>query len=434
MSAMNSTSPWPSPKDPYHLKRRHTRGKTAHSRSSSRSVSSPASPFISFSDNLASKNFTYREEDLHRIDPSSTKQSPRPKDSKRTELHIDLDDMEKSIQPTNVPSWFGSLRSFAISASTSSRGAFAPLGSSKTSSSILSRSQCRGRSSSIYYAGSLNSDDSDSDYNSEALDEPITDKNGLKENRVRGPRRSWAMLDPSLGGLFPPSYKAVPGSEGELSSPTCSSSASSLHSPTLNVEDLAISEAPYRDNDSGDDANDAGDELGSSRAKSDDAMSNYEAYSNTAATAYPTSSVPSPTTSAFSLIKSYVPSLPSFQDSSSGSGGAQRTGAESSASTGGFWSIRKLSLNLLSSSNQYVSADNLSEDVQNERSESPISEDKREKPYRDDEDSSEETISTPTSSRGSTVSYFSSILSSATSAVSSKGSQLISTQVRDNLE
>ncbi|KAF9997264.1 hypothetical protein BGZ79_009031 [Entomortierella chlamydospora] len=416
LSAMNITSPWSSAKDFYHLKRRNTRGKKDHSRSSSRPLSSPASPFT---DNLASKNSTYPEDDLLLIDPSSAKQSTRLEDSKCTEPYRSFNDTEKSSQPTNVPSWFGSLRSFAVSANSSSRGAFAPLGSLKTDPSISSRPHCRGRSSSIYYAGCLDGDDDDSDREC-TLDEPITEKNGLKENRVRGPRRSWAMLDPSLGGFFPSSHKAVPGSDGELPSPTCSSSASPLHSPTFDVEGATISEAPYRDDDNRHDARGGG----SSRTESNNALSNYEGHSNTATTAYPTSSAPSPTTSAFSLIKSYVPSLPSFQDSSSGSGGAQQTGAESSGSTGGFWSIRKLSLNLLSSSNQHASTENLLEDVQNESVE-----DRHENPYRDDGDSEE--TATPTSP---SVSYFSSILGSATSTVGSKGSQLLSTQVRDNLE
>ncbi|KAF9110132.1 hypothetical protein BGX27_006739 [Mortierella sp. AM989] len=370
---------------------------------------------------MTSKSHPYREEDLYRIDTLSVKQAPRTKDTKRSEAYKDFDDVEKSSLSTGgVPSWFGSLRSFAISASSNSKGAFTSLATSKTGSPILSHTPSRGRSSSIYYAGSLKSDDSDSDYNSEAYDEPITDKNGLKENRVRGPRISWAMLDPSLGGLFPASYKAVSESEAELSSPTCSSSVSSLHSPTIaSVEDLGISEAPYRDNDSGDDADDGGNEL-----------SKYEPYSNTAAIAYPTSTAPSPTSSAFSLIKSYVPSLPSFNDSNSGPAGTtQRTGTESGASSeAGFWSIR----NLLSS-NQYRTADSSSsEDVHCEGADlTSVSE----KPYKDEASDNNERCSTPPGSGSNASSpmssYFSSMLSSATI---SKESQLISTQVRDNLE
>ncbi|KAF8980814.1 hypothetical protein BGZ46_003680 [Entomortierella lignicola] len=421
---MNTKNSWSSPKDPHHLKRRHTRGSTTQSHSSSRS--SPTLPFTSFSDSLSSKSHIFRDEDLHRIDLSGGRQLPFTKDNQPAEFYRNSEDMERSFQPNGVPSWFGSLRSFANFTASNSRGAFA---SSTSSKNISPRSQCRGRSSSIYYAGSLNSDDSDSDCNSETFDEPITEKNGLKENRVRGPRKSWAMLDPSLGGLFSQSYKAVPGSDSEPTSP-CSSSASSLDSPALIVEDLTISETPYRDYDSGYEV-----DYDNVANRTEPEDSKYEP-SNTATATIAYSSAPSSTTSAFSIIKSYVPSLPSFQDLNSGSGGATEPNASTKPGAG-FWSIRTLSMSLLSS-NQYISPNNASEDTYHARSSSPSDGDEVDKPHRDDdEDTSDESaMSSPLSSPSgsSPISYFSSILSSATSTVSSKGSQLISTQVRDNLE
>ncbi|KAF9439284.1 hypothetical protein BGZ76_006013 [Entomortierella beljakovae] len=363
ISAMNNTSPWSSPKDPYHLKRRHKRGNTNHSRSSSLSLTSPSSPFMSFSDTPIIKSHSFHENDFSCVDTPTAKHSPRAKDNKRNMSDKSLDDIEKSSQFTGVPSWFGSLRSFTISASSSTRGAFAPLlpaTSSKTGSSISSHSQSRGRSSSIYYAGSLNDDDNDSDYYSENVDEPITDKNGLKENRVRGPSVNWTKLDPSLGRIFPSSYKAVPESESDLSVSPCSSSASSMHSPNSEiVDDLAISEIRYRDSDSGDDTDSRGEGLGFT-------MSKYETNSSTAAAvAYPKPTASSPTATAFSLIKSYVPSLPNFQESNSSSAASSENKVESNASAGaGFWSIRKLSMNILSST-QYTTLESSSEEENN---------------------------------------------------------------------
>ncbi|KAF8929326.1 hypothetical protein EDD21DRAFT_349294 [Dissophora ornata] len=440
------SSPWTSPKDPHALKRRHTRGNTAHSHATLRSASSsPSLTLITFSENsFTNKSHMRREESLHPIGSSAgATQPPRITDSRRYGYAGDIDDFEKSNQSTGVPSWFGSLRSFVISVNSSSRGAFTPLAQSppsKPAPSILSPS--RGRSSSIYYAGSLDDHDTEDDYGSENnYDEPLTSMNGLKENRVRGPRMNWAALDPSLGGLFPASYKAVPGSEPELSSPSCSSSASSLHSPTLsNIEDLAISEEPYRDDDSGDDGDDGGEESLSTSPRfiGDDLSMDENSYMS----AYPTpsSSSFSAPTSALSFIRSYVPSLSNFHDINSGSTGTRGSGAKSDVSTGtGFWSIRKLSMNLLSN-NQYAPVDTSEEAIQG-RPETPG--DGQVQDWRHwEDDESGESCKSDSDSRGRgnndagspPVSYLSSILTTASGVVAAKSSQYISAHVRDNLE
>ncbi|KAI1315315.1 hypothetical protein EDD11_000976 [Mortierella claussenii] len=516
LATTNTQSPWLSPKDPQHLKRRHMRRNTCHSRTSSYSMASaPSSSFTSLSDKNYSttsprKNRSRRDEELNGIDSVeschiSPAQPPRIKTSylgnQRGGLSDgDIDDFDKSSQqPATavVPSWFGSLRSFAISASSSSRGAFAPLTASSKSrsspSSSSSSSSCssssyhapsRGRSSSIYYAGHL-SDDSDSDYNSENnCDEPITNKNGLKENRVRGPRMSWAMLDPSLGGLFPPSYKALSALEPELSSPSCSSSASSIHSPTLfNVEDLAVSDVPHRDDQ---------DTAEKCRVHEDDYWTEDRksmpgdiapSIGNEFASAYPTPAVTSAASSAFSFIKSYVPILPSFQDANSStlssatapSASAPQSGFSQSSSTittsgSSFWSIRKLSLNLMSS-HQYAAVDGSASDDERDGGYDGLSrygsvtyhsdsstgssgDDFNDRIHGREDDDKEEnygaasfpaTLSTScstvnvvhTSSSASlplSSSYLGSMLSNASSTVAAKGSQYISSQVRDNLE
>ncbi|KAG0204662.1 hypothetical protein BGX28_003450 [Mortierella sp. GBA30] len=203
----------------------------------------------------------------------------------------------------------------------------------------------------------LDDPDSDDEWGTDSYqDEPITSKNGLKENRVRGPRMSWALLDPSLGGILPQPYKTVPGfepePEPELSSPSTSDSSceSSLPSPSSlsNMEGRTVSEIRCRENnDDGDtydiEYTDPVDDTG----ESDLVRKNSKSKASLSAGAI------SSTSSPFALIKSYVPSLPTFNDPTSGS----TAGAEKRTSgTGGFWSMRRLSMNLLNN-NQYAQLD-----------------------------------------------------------------------------
>ncbi|KAI7823587.1 hypothetical protein BC939DRAFT_477127 [Gamsiella multidivaricata] len=442
---MDTHCPWASSKDPYSLKRRHTRSNTDCSHPSLHSVSSfPSSSIIFLSETPNNHNNHFPGQESRRIDASpSITQPSRVKGSKRGGRGQDGDDLDEPHRTAITPSWFGSLKGYAFSASSNSRGAFAPLAQSTSSKSCSPKSHhspCRGRSSSIYHAGTLDGSDSDSDYSSEnKYDEPITDRNGLKENRVRGPRINWATLDPSLGGLFNQSYKALPGPDSELSSPSCSSSASSLHSLTLsNVEDLAVSQAPYRDdiNEDGANADAWSDPSGPEGTEMGDPIP------SSAANAY---AMPPPastaTSSAFSFIKSYVSSLPNFHGRSSGATGAQQVGAGSNLPAGtGSWSLRKLSANILNN-NQYVSISSSKERDQ-ARLDSPDSHYEFDEPHWDDDEDSMKSAASDNSiaaavaipPNSSSVSYFTSILSSASSAVTIKESQYILTQVRDNLE
>ncbi|KAF9956555.1 hypothetical protein BGZ70_009843 [Mortierella alpina] len=351
---------------PSDLKRRHTRGNTSVSQTSTRSHSTVPVTVLS------GKNHGSFEDDCtQQPDDSSMSSNAHAATHNKSQsraggaTRVDMDHTDKS----SVPSWFGSLRSFAISASSSSRGAFTPLlpptgpksgrskcksksnyslSSSSSSSGSLGRSRSRGRSSSIYYANALDDPDSDGDGDSDSYqDEPVTSKNGLKENRVRGPRTSWALLDPTLGGILPQSYKVVPGSdpEPELSSPSSSSDSScesSLASPASfsNVESLAVSESRYHRDTDDDDAFEEG--YGAVDDSHENDLVSKRPRSKTSSSG-----------SAFSLIKSYVPSLPTFNDSTSGSTAAAE---KRSSGTGGLWSMRRLSMNLLSS-NQYAQLD-----------------------------------------------------------------------------
>ncbi|KAF9950679.1 hypothetical protein BGZ72_007689 [Mortierella alpina] len=452
---------------PSDLKRRHTRGNTALSQTSTRSHSTLPATALSGS---SEDDFTQH------LDANSKSPNAHPATHSNSNSRAggvtreDMDHTDKS----SVPSWFGSLRSFAISASSSSRGAFTPLlpptgpkssrsksksksnyslSSSSSSSGSLGHSRSRGRSSSIYYANQLDSPDSEGDCDSDGYqDEPVTSRNGLKENRVRGPRTSWALLDPTLGGILPQSYKAVPGSdpEPELSSPSStsdSSGESSLPSPASfsNVERLAVSETRYHRDTDDDDAFEEG------YGPVDDS------YDNDLVSKRPRSKTAS-SNSAFSLIKSYVPSLPTFSDSASGSTAAAE---KRSSGTGGLWSMRRLSMNLLSS-NQYAQLDTSKDMNHQERTDRPGGVDERGEEggeeeeeentqgyssYKDDDmlcgqgkpdthkrsrgssfrkerTKSAASLSpkvSPTST--SSTSYFASMLSTASSAVSSKGSK-----------
>ncbi|KAF9362679.1 hypothetical protein BGX34_005689 [Mortierella sp. NVP85] len=325
MSAVDTQnhSLWSSPKDLYSLKRRHTRGKSARSHAFKLSKPSPSSSSVSFSENSL-------HEPSHAVDPSQDVASPPRAKGRHNGYDTDLNESDRSVRPSGVPSWFGSLRTLTISATSSTKGAFAPLVQSSKSSS-----RSKGRSSSIFYTGTLEDQDNDSDGNDDHYyDEPLTSRNGLKENRVRGPRMSWN-IDPSLGGLLPQSYKTVSGSEP--SSPTTMSASPTSLSMQYKVEDLAISHAPSRDDHPG--ANDADAHPDDAwDALSDDHAAGTSPLSGATTTTTPTSST-------FSFIKAYVPSLPSS--------GGQRNSSGSSTPTGsGFWSIRKLL-----GSKQYVSLD-----------------------------------------------------------------------------
>ncbi|KAG0044620.1 hypothetical protein BGZ83_010162 [Gryganskiella cystojenkinii] len=354
------SSPWSSPMDPHHLKRRHTRGNTSQSHNSlhSLSSSSPLPPQASSSPSTHSRQHSKHEQDEDRSSPSSRATIHSKKWAKDTE-----DDDMFRLQQSTVPTWFGSLRSFALSATTSSRGAFTPLVASSSTSPTLPRPQSsnaspsRGRSSSIYYAGTLD-DESDSDESGPEQDKPITSLNGLKENRIRGPRMGWALLDPSLGGVFPHSYSAVPGSESDLSSPSCDSStaSSSLSSPTFStVDELSIIDDTFQDYTKAVSA------IQPRTPSDDDGSPPPPDY---AIQAYPVASKSA--ASAFAYLKSYVPTFPSTSTTgpiSLGSDEESRKQAPpksrpmsssskntASSGTGTGWSIRRLSLNFLSSS------------------------------------------------------------------------------------
>lgn len=160
---------------------------------------------------------------------------------------------------------------------------------------------------------------------------------------------SWAMLDPSLGGILPTSYKTLPSSEPELSSPSGSSVASSLHS---NVEDLAITEVPYQNNDEEYD-------VGFNAADNEDLswINDHRAqetdFENTkASSAYPTVSTSTPAM-AYSFLKSCASSIPNFRE-----GGDQEKNLSSTTGSSGpgTWSFRRLSMNLLNTKH-YMSLD-----------------------------------------------------------------------------
>ncbi|KAF9387170.1 hypothetical protein CPB97_002898 [Podila verticillata] len=444
MSQLTYQADW-SPKDPHHLKRRHTRGNTARSLLDSRS-SSPALSTLSDDFMCNSQRFdghsrikSNKSGNLHFDDPfypytePSCASSSPPSSTNRsrtstatpsviTSSHSTSLAPNSSTPSPSVPTWFGSLRSFAISASTSSRGAFAPLvtSSSSSSSSLTSHTPSRGKSSSIYYAGSSIMDPYDSDDN-DREDEPITDRNGLKENRVRGPRKSWSVFDPSVGGLFPQTYSAVPTtSEPDLSSPsTCSSSSSSLHSPTdSQIEELGIPDEGY-------------------------CVHDQDCYKETSHVFYSSSSssspsIPTPTSSsAFSMFKSYVPSiLPGFDSrtakgpialsddhtpTSSPKPSTPTTTMASDAPNTGFWSLRKLTMNFMSN-NQYEQVGSFEDEKEEDPSE-VISPDER---YRDDlEDESDG--SKKASASGSA--YLSSVITSSMAM-----GLPVSNSVRDRLE
>ncbi|KAF9315024.1 hypothetical protein BG003_003571 [Podila horticola] len=264
-------------------------------------------------------------------------------------------------------------------------------------------------------------------------DEPITDRNGLKENRVRGPRKSWSVFDPSVGSLFSKTYSAVPTtSEPDLSSPsTCSSSSSSLHSPTdSQIEELGISDdSPCHVLDHGD----------------------YYKPTSTNHTFYSSShcsspSIPTPmsasSASAFSLFKSYVPSiLPGF-DTKTTKGPISLSDDHtptntpkpstptmaSDAPNTGFWSLRKLTMNLMSN-NQYEQVGNFEDEKEDLSDETAVSSSER---YCDDPED-EDDRSKKAESTGS--SYLSSVINTS-SAAAAKGLQHIpvSNSVRDRLE
>ncbi|KAG0338738.1 hypothetical protein BG004_007099 [Podila humilis] len=412
-------SPWSSPMDPRHLKRRHTRGNTARSSSSSshlnlldsRSSSSSLSALSSnddyhfFNSNSNAASFDTNNGGHRKQQQQQQQQHSRIKSSKSA--HFQYDDPFCTPYSDGVPSWFGSLRSFAISASTSSRGAFAPLVASTSSSSSQSSSSShttpsRGKSSSIYYAGSSSIIDPYDSEDSDLLlqeDEPITDRNGLKENRVRGPRKSWSVLDPSLGGLFSSqSYTAVPtssatSSEPELtSSSSCSSRCPSLHSSSTDshIESLGIPDIGderhigcYRDDeDDSTNAKDNFDRCYAPASLSSSSSSSFSTEPSLSPTTPTTTTSSSSSSSAFSILKSYVPNsiLPGF----SGKGpialpdnvshiSSQKPSPPSSSSvmppsslasseavapsTTGFWSLRKLTMNFMSN-NQYEQVGN----------------------------------------------------------------------------
>ncbi|GJJ76830.1 hypothetical protein EMPS_09189 [Entomortierella parvispora] len=450
------SSPWSSPQDPHNLKRRHTRGNTSQSHSSLHSLSS--SPKSSTKHHPNSK----RDEDALRSTP------PPPVRSQTSKKFNDDQDGDDSLQPhtATVPTWFGSLRSFALSASTSSRGAFTPLVSSNSSNN-LARSQSsnaspsRGRSSSIYYAGTLDDPDSDSDESCEQ-DEPVTSKNGLKENRIRGPRMSWAMLDPSLGAVFgSQGYSAVPGrseSESDLSSPSCSSSSSSsVSSPTFSsVEELSNSEANYQDQSKTSTTSDIPSSLGHTVPPPDAT----QAYATASSSGY-TKPVPS----TFAFLKSYVPSFPATTGAISlGSDDEPRKYNKNKppstkpTSPTASWSIRKLSLNFLNS-NQYeavqVTEKNVDKDEDKEEEEdgNVVTLDIGTVPrYRDDFEDEERNNDResrahnkpgPTSLAGASISYLGSMLSSNDGSTRTpndkktdtvKPKQYISSDLRDTLE
>ncbi|KAG0035698.1 hypothetical protein BGZ82_005128 [Podila clonocystis] len=438
-----------SPKDPHHLKRRHTRGNTTRSQLGSRS----SSPSLSTSDDLMCNSNRFdghqrqhsNKSNGHFDDPfypytagASPPSSTNRSRSSTATPSIITSSHSTSLAPSsattpspNVPTWFGSLRSFAISASTSSRGAFAPLVTSSSSSSLNSpHTPSRGKSSSIYYGSSI-MDPYDSDEDLQE-DEPITDRNGLKENRVRGPRKSWSFFDPSVGGLLSQAYSAIPTtSEPDLSSPsTCSSSSSSVHSPTdSQIEELGIPDDTCHVLDHGDHYKPT--------------STNHTFYSSSSYSSSP--SIPTPTsvssTSAFSLFKSYVPSILPSYDTKTSKGPIALSDDHTPTSTSkpstptmasdapntGFWSLRKLTINFMSN-NQYEQVGNFEDEKENSGDETVAPSER----YRDDPED-EDDRSKKAESTGS--SYLSLVISTS-SAVAAKGLQQIpvSNSVRDRLE
>ncbi|KAF9128783.1 hypothetical protein BGW39_004775, partial [Mortierella sp. 14UC] len=452
----NTSSSWSSPKD-NPLKRRHTRGNTSHSHSSSSirslslspAVSSVSSVSLSADSNAANIKASpgFKTNNSSRSQQQQPQQQQPHSSRRNTDFahhdfsHHDLnssyhdfhqqgdhnneDKYYKSSLKSNsggaasggfVPSWFGSLRSFAISATSSSRGAFAPLNTSPSSSSSSSFSttssptsskshskKSRGRSSSIYYSSALHLHDSDDDSDSESSrsgqdDEPITDLNGLKENRVRGPRVNWMALDPSLGSFFAGAggtYKPLSTNESgpDLSSSSCEEgeeSAGDYGGQGGRVEELGISEAPYRDEESGDDEGrggygrsgsviaraSAGPRArarlgGDAKYRDDEEKREDEAWARAMDDAnVPEAGFTMPVAapnSTLAFLKSYVPTLggvggtpsesPTTTTTSSPTATSPTTTASptspAAVSGGGFWSLRKLSMNFLSG-NQYA--------------------------------------------------------------------------------
>ncbi|OAQ31517.1 hypothetical protein K457DRAFT_154194 [Linnemannia elongata AG-77] len=471
--ANNASSPWSSPKSQLQnpLKRRHTRGNPSHSPTSTsiRSLSlSPTVSSVSLSDSPNNNNniktspgFKSNKQHQQQQAPHSTRRntdfqhhdfSHHDLNSSYHDFHPQQqqhqrDDNEDRVHGSSVmasssgigakgnfvPSWFGSLRSFAISATTSSRGAFSPLNttssssstSSSTSSSPKSSKKSRGRSSSIYYSSTRvfdDDDDEDENDSGSSSEEPVTDLNGLKENRVRGPRVNWMALDPSLGSFFAGSYKPLPTSESE--------------------NDLRSS------------SNEGGWEGG-----------RVGVFTMPVAAAAPSSTL--------AFLKSYVPSLGgSGSDSCSSPTTTSPTTSTTTSSpitptttpaaaaaaggAGGFWSLRKLSMNFLSG-NQYSTVSDKSaltgedEHDTGEEEESRPREEGHRAGYRDDYDDfddhvdgrrithenvgTKESSTTPPVSAGGggggglTVSYLASMVSNATQV----GAQYIPVQVRDQL-
>ncbi|KAF9138552.1 hypothetical protein BGX30_009034 [Mortierella sp. GBA39] len=528
----NTSNPWSSPKSQLQnpLKRRHTRGNTSHSHTSTsiRSLSlSPAVSSVSLSDSpnnknnnnvkaspgfkcnmqqqqtphAARRNTDFQHHDFSHHDLNSSyhdfhpQQQQHQRDDREDRVHgSSVASFGAGPKGNFVPSWFGSLRSFAISATTSSRGAFAPLNtalsptssppsSSPTSSSPKSSKKSCGRSSSIYYSSTQvfdDDDDDDEDDSGSSSDEPVTDLNGLKENRVRGPRVNWMALDPSLGGLFAGSYKPLPTneSENELSS----SNEGGESGRVSGVEDLGIMEAPYRsyrDDQSGESGDadgrrrkggygecDSGSEMRANLTRGDLCEDGGSAWARVMddATApevgvftIPVAAPPS----TLAFLKSYVPTLRGSGSDSSTS--PTTTSPTTSAMTsspvtpttaaagGGLWSLRKLSMNFLNG-NQYSAVSDKSaredEDDTGEEEGSRPREQGRRAGYRDDYDDfddygdgrrishenvgTKESPTTPPVSAGGgglTVSYLASMVSNATQA----GAQYIPAQVRDQL-
>ncbi|KAF9551294.1 hypothetical protein EC957_009178 [Mortierella hygrophila] len=504
----NTSNPWSSPKNQLQnpLKRRHTRGNTSHSHTSTsiRSLSlSPAVSSVSLSDTPNNKN-TNNVKAYHDFHPQQHQQQQHQRDDREDRVHgSSVASFGAGAKGNFVPSWFGSLRSFAISATTSSKGAFAPLNtaassptsssSSSTSSSPKSSKKSCGRSSSIYYSSTRVFDDDDDDDENDSgssSDEPVTDLNGLKENRVRGPRVNWMALDPSLGGLFAGSYKPLPTNESEndLSSSNEGGERGCEGVRVSGVEDLGIAEAPYRSyrddqscESSGDDGRrrkggygecGSGSEMRASLARGDlceedggNAWARVMGDATAPEVGVFTMPVAAPS-STLAFLKSYVPTLRGSGSDSSPSPTA--TSPTTSATTsspitpttpaaaaggGGLWSLRKLSMNFLNG-NQYSAVSDKSaltgeeEDNTREEEESRPREQGRRAGYRDDYDDfddygdgrrishenvgTRESPTTPPVSAGGgglTVSYLASMVSNATQA----GAQYIPAQVRDQL-
>lgn len=450
------------------------------------------------------------ENDFH---PQQQQQPQHQRDDTQDRGHGSSASMTGTVGKGNlVPSWFGSLRSFAISATTSSRGAFTPLNtssspssssSSSTSSSPKSSKKSRGRSSSIYYSSTRLYDDDDDDDNesggsdSSRDDEPVTDLNGLKENRVRGPRVNWMALDPSLGSFFAGAggvtYKPLVTSESNpdlASSNEIGCEVRREGGRVSGVEDLGIAEAPYYDeleDESGDEGRGGSGRSGSDRGRvrtsvrrasasggdvsscgEDSAWARAMDVSESGVVFTMPVAAPSST---LAFLKSYVPTLGGGSDPTTSPTTASPTKTSTvsptsptsapaaAAAGGGFWSLRKLSMNFLSG-NQYSAVGNndksalTGEDEDDdgvEEGESRPREQGRRAGFRDDYDDfddygdglrrkmddavgiNEMTPMTPPASVGAggglTVSYLASMVSNATHA----GVQYIPVQVREQL-